>query len=118
MTDYGLVKSELIHIMHCDEQQLEKYETCINNALICTEALLKDAEYENDLRIVRLCAVKAYYQIVLSDNEDDGITSFKAGDVSYTRDSAPAARAEKMLELAVRDCSALIKCSSFSFRAV
>lgn len=68
--------------------------------------------------IIRFCAVKAYYQIVLADNEDDGITSFKAGDVSYTKDSSSAERAEKMLKLAMRDCGELIKNSSFSFKAV
>lgn len=118
MTDNSLVKNELADIMHCEAKQLERYEAYINNAVLSTASLLKDVQDENDSRIIRFCAVKAYYQIVLADNEDDGITSFKAGDVSYTKDSSSAERAEKMLKLAMRDCGELIKNSSFSFKAV
>lgn len=117
MTDYSLVKNELMNIMHCDKHTLEPYEPLVNNAVLSIASLLRDAQCENDSRIVRLCAVKAYYQIILSDS-DDGITSFKAGDVSYTKDLSSAERAEKMLRLAMKDCSNLIKSSSFSFRAV
>lgn len=117
MTDYSLVKNELVNIMHCDENLLEEYELYINNSVLSTATLLRDVQYENDSRVVRLCAVKAYYQIILSDC-DDSITSFKAGDVSYTKALSSAESAEKMLSFAMKDCSELIKNSSFSFRAV
>ncbi|MDE5985390.1 MAG: hypothetical protein K2H13_09070 [Eubacterium sp.] len=117
MTDYSLVENELVHILHCDAEKLGEYESYINNAVACISSHLKDIKNENDSRVVRLCAAKAYYQIVLSNNEDD-ITSFKAGDVSYTRSLSSVTRAMAILDAAKSDCSALIKSSSFSFVAV
>lgn len=117
MTDYRLVENELVLILHCDAEKLGEYEPYINNAAACISTHLKDIKTENDSRIVRLCAAKAYYQIVLSENEDD-ITSFKAGDVSYTRASSSVTRARAILDAAKSDCSDLIKNSSFSFVAV
>ncbi len=118
MTDYSLVKAELMRALQCDAAQLEEYEPYINNAVACVAPILKNPDDENDMRIVRLCAMKAYVQIALTDNSDCGVTSFKAGDVSYTMDTFSAERAESLLASAMRDCRDLLKNSKFSFKAV
>lgn len=117
MTDYSLIENELIHIFHCDTEKLEEYEPYINHSAVCISAILKDIHSENDSRIVRLCAAKAYYQIVLAETDDD-ITAFKAGDISYTRASTSAAKAKALLDAAMKDCNDLVKSTNFSFTAV
>lgn len=118
MTEYSLIENELIKVMHCDKSQLAEYESYINNAAAVVKALLKNAEDENDVRIVNLCAMRAYYQIVLTDHSDDGITSFKAGDVSYSMDTSSVSRAKELLDLAEKSCRNLIKIDSFAFQGV
>lgn len=118
MTDYSLIKNKLIDIFHYSEAELETYSSFIEGAVDYAAHILIEEEKANDARIVNLCAVKAYYQIVLTSCADDGITSFKAGDISYTRDLSSVSRAKALLETALADCSDLIKNSRFSFKAV
>lgn len=118
MTDYGLVKQELMKVLHCDEAQVDEYDSYINNAVASVAAVIKNSEDDNDIRIINLCAMKAYYQIVLTDDADDGIISFKAGDVSYTRDACSVTRAKALLDLALSNCADLVKSEGFAFRAV
>ncbi len=118
MTDYSLVKEEIINISSFDEEKIDKYENFIMSAVSCIESLLKDKETENDIRIVHLCAVKAYYQIVLMEQNNDGIASFSAGDVSYSVDTSSADRAKALIDIALSECSELISNSSFVFKAV
>lgn len=118
MTDLSLVKNELYKVLNCDEAQILEYEGYINNAVICVNSLLKNSENENDIRIVNLCAMKAYYQIALTNCDDDGITSFKAGDISYTKDMSSVTKARELLNLAISDCGDLISRRGFAFKAV
>lgn len=119
MTDYSSVKNELMLVLNCDEEQADEYGVIINNAIACVQDILKDSEYENDTRIVHLCAVKAYYRIsLLRDADSQGVKSFKAGDVSYTADTSSAEVAKRLLEDALADCSRLIKRENFTFRVV
>ncbi len=119
MTDYSLIQNELKAISGFDDDTLNRYESCIKNAAICVNAMLGDKADENDSRVIYLCAVKAYYTILLLQNQNDGITSFKAGDVSYTCSEAVSISAVKtLLETAMNDCSTLIKKDTFVFKAV
>lgn len=117
MTDYTLVKEELMKALGCDEAQAEQYESYINSALASVAAMLKSDEDENDIRVVTLCAMKAYYQIILTQ-EDDGIVSFKAGDVSYTKEETSVSRAKALLRAAEENCGGLVYGGSFAFKAV
>lgn len=117
MTDYTLVKEELMKTLGCDEAQTDQYEYYINNALASVDAMLQSDEDENDIRVVTLCAMKAYYQIILSQ-KDDGIVSFKAGDVSYTKEETSVSRAKELLRVAEENCSGLVYGGSFAFKAV
>ncbi len=117
MTDYTLIKQELLRLLDCSEDEVEQYMPYMENAAASIMSTLKNHEDENDSRIVNLCAVTAYYQIVLS-RQDDGIVSFKAGDVSYTRENNQAENAYKLLKAAQKDCAALVNESGFAFKAV
>lgn len=118
MTDFGLVKEEVIKISSLSENQIDKYDNFILSCVSCIEPLLKDKENENDARIVHFCAVKVYYQIMLTEQNNDGITSFQAGDVSYTVDASAADKAKVLLDIARDDCKDLLQNSSFAFKAV
>lgn len=118
MTDYSLVKAEIANISCFDDEQIERYKNFILSAMSCIESLLKDKETENDIRIVHLCAVKAYYQIVLMEQNNDGVASFSAGDVSYSLDTSSAERAKALLDIAMSECTQLIHGGGFVFKAV
>lgn len=118
MTEYSLVEKQLRLITDWDESQNEKYQSCIENAISCIAPLLKNEEDENDSRIVYLCAAKAYYRIVLTRSSDDGIVSFKAGDVSYETDASSLPKAKELYETALEDCSAMLESDGFVFRTV
>lgn len=117
MTDYSLVENELMKALNCDNEQINEYESYINNAIASVASLLKNPQDENDARIVNLCAMRAYYQIILMSDNDD-ITSFKAGDVSYTKDTSSVSRARALLDFALESCSDLVQNNGFAFKAV
>ncbi|MCH5321281.1 MAG: hypothetical protein J1E36_05930 [Eubacterium sp.] len=117
MTDYSLVKNDLMKALNCDDEQINDYESYINNAIACVASQLKNPEDENDARVVNLCAMRAYYQIILISDNDD-ITSFKAGDISYTKDTSSVSRAKALLDMAIGSCSDLVQSSGFAFKAV
>lgn len=118
MTDCSLVKKELTFLMRCEEEETDEYMSYINNSVKYVSTVIKNPDYENDARIIYLCAVKAFYCIVLTRGADDGITSFKAGDVSYTKDMSVLSSAKALLNMAERDCSDLMKTEGFTFEAV
>ena len=118
MTDCSLVKNELACIMNCGEEELEQYMPYINNSVSYVSSVMKNADDENDARIIHLCAVRAFYCILLTQSTSDGITSFKAGDVSYTMDMSALKGARVLLDMAVQSCSNLIKTEGFAFEAV
>lgn len=118
MTDYGLIKNELAVLLQCDSELMDKYDAYIKNSAAAVYSLLKNQQDEDDLRIVHLCAAKAYYQIALTEDAGDGIASFKAGDVSYTKNASYADNAEKLLVYAQKNCREMIKGEGFAFKAV
>lgn len=118
MTEYSLVAKQLQEITNWNEEQLEKQKGCIENAISCIAPMIKNSEDENDSRIVYLCAVKAYYRIVLADVDNDGIVSFKSGDVSYERDTSSLERVKELYKSAFEDCHSLLNCDGFVFRTV
>lgn len=115
MTDCGLVRDELKALLSLTDDEADGYDALINYAVSCIGALIKNSEDENDIRIVHLCAVKAYYQLSLV--QDDGISSFSAGEVSYSRDTSAHGRAKALLDDAVSACADLIS-GGFAFKAV
>lgn len=117
MTDCTLIKNDLMLIMGIDSEEADKYDSFIVNAASFVSSVLSRAEQENDGRIVRLCAAKAYPLIMLSAQGDD-IVSFKAGDISYTRSAGSLDNAKELYAIALEDCGGLIEGGSFAFKAV
>lgn len=116
MTDNNLMTKELSLLLGCDEKDTDKYSDIINVAADSVKALLKDEAHSNNARIMHLCAVKAYYHIMLT--QEDEINSFSAGDVSYSKNTTALGRAEKLLNTAINDCSDLLKNKGFAFKVV
>ena len=117
MTDSNLVISELMLIMNCGKEEAEHYGSYIQSVTASVCSLLKSNEYENDARIVHLCAAKAYYTILLTD-ENGSLSSFKAGDISYKVDNNSLNNARILLENAYADCEQLTASGKFAFKAV
>jgi hypothetical protein len=82
----------------------------------CVKPLIKADVDENDVRLVHLCAIKAYYQIVLM--QLDSVSSFSAGEVSYSMDTSSSTKAKMLLDEALSSCKDLIDTSAFAFKAV
>ncbi len=116
MTDNGLVIRELMALLSVTEDEANNYKSLVEYAVNCVMPIIKDGVDENDARIVHLCAVRVYYQLALTQN--DFVSSFSAGEVSYSTDTSLPSRAEALLNDAVRSCSDLINGSDFAFRVV
>ena len=87
MTDLVKVKKDFITLSSLSEEEAGKYESLIYMETEYINSLLKNDGDENKNTVVFLCAARAYYQYVLT-NQSEGITSFKAGDVSYSIDTS------------------------------
>lgn len=116
MANSNQITEELSLLLGADENDIEKYNNIINHCVECVKAKLKNKDDSEDSGIIHLCAVKAYYQIVLM--QEDEISSFSAGDVSYSKNSSAVDKAEKLLKAAEKDCCTLLKCSDFAFKVV
>lgn len=116
MTDCSLVRQELKSLLKLTDEDIINYDSLILCAVNWVKSLIKQEQNENDALIVHLCTVKAYYQISLIQN--DGISSFSAGEISFSADNNSFTGAKKMLEDALSSCSHLITDSSFAFKAV
>lgn len=118
MTDLSKVWDEFAVLSSLGENEKEQYESLLYMSSEYVDSLLKNEEDENNSRIVFLCAAKAFYQYALS-NQFDGITSFKAGDVSYSLDASSCVEnARAIYDFALEQCSALINDNNFAFKAV
>lgn len=123
MTDLNLIKNELKAIMNCTDDEIEKYNSLIEGTASYVASLLSDLENENSSQIVYLCASRVYYQILLINQSDD-VTSFKAGDVSFTRDTSALENSKDLYNLALEQCRDFIADNNklskdnFAFKAV
>lgn len=116
MINTKAVIKELSVLLGMNEDEAEKYSTVAENTAKSIEQLLKDNNCTEDKRIIYLCAVKAFYCIVLSEKDD--ICSFSAGDISYSKNASAVENAEKLLKQAFLDCRDLLKSTGFAFKVV
>lgn len=118
MTDLSKVKEEFITLSLSSEEDANKQQSLIYMETEYINSLLKSSDDENNSCVVFLCAAKAFYRYALT-NQSDGITSFKAGDVSYSVDTSSALEnARAIYNFALEQCTSLIKNSCFAFEAV
>lgn len=119
MADLSLIQYELKNVMGMSEEETRRFEPIIKSASAYIEKLLISYAERNTVPAVHLCAARAYYQILLLKQEEE-VTSFKAGDVSYTRASSALDNARKLYESALQQCSGMIKNgeTGFAFKVV
>lgn len=117
MTDYRHVKNTLAVLMNCEVSELDKYDSLIESICLSLSTKTKASVNETDIRIIYLAAAKCYYQLLLL-NQSENLTSFKAGDISYTVSSAAVDGAKELYLQAVRDSADLIDNSAFILKAV
>ncbi len=117
MTDYNAVKNELYVLTGYESGQLDKYDNIIESICDSVFSQIKTSELEEDRRVIYLAAAKCNYQILLL-NQSESLTSFKAGDISYTMSSASVEGARELYNQAVKDCADLLRNESFAFEAV
>lgn len=109
--------------MNCSDEEIEKYNSIIESSASFVASMLDDSKNENSVQIVYLCASRAYYQILLINQSDD-VTSFKAGDVSFSRDTSALENSRALYNLALEQCADKITGRSksgkdnFAFKAV
>ena len=115
MTDLSKIKEEFITLSSLGEEDAGKYQSLIEMECEYINSLLKSSDDENNSCVIFLCAAKAYYRYMLT-NQSDGITSFKAGDVSYSLDTSSALEnARAIYNFALEQCASLIKNNHFAF---
>lgn len=117
MTDYTAVKNELSVLSGYTLTELEQYNALIEEACDCVVSQLRDSKYETDSRITHLAAAKCCYRLLLL-NQSENLTSFKAGDISYTVSSAAVDSAKELYLQAIRDCAGMLEGGAFAFKAV
>lgn len=119
MTDYNLVLEQLMVISGCTQEELTGFESYINSSIEYVHSLLTDKEKADDLRVIHLCAAAAAVKIaVIKEADSDDISSFSAGDVSYTKDTSSVDKFKVLYDIARNECRVLLCDDAFSFKAV
>ena len=119
MISYEEVKACLLSITHTDSETLESKRTLIENAISFVEKLTRGYTGDDRDRVILLAAARANYYITLLDSDENGITSFKAGDVSFTKGKGSAAESAKAFyESTLAESADLVKSTDFVFKAV
>lgn len=102
-----------------NEEELQVYDVFLDFAAVSTAKALNDKSFEEDERIVFLAAARAFYLISGALEQRDGISSFKAGDITITENKSGTELAGKILEKAQAAAQELISsCGSFAFMSV
>lgn len=118
MTDLSLINEQFIILTGYSRQEAESYSPLLEQQAEYICARLKNQEYENNSQVVFLCAVRAYYILLLSD-ANGCVASFKAGDVSFSRDGDSEKENVRLLyEFALNQCGEYLSSDSFAFFAV
>ena len=106
-----------------DEEKEAAVELC-TNALEDISSRLKRPDDASDRRVIAAAGAQAYYMLCIkrSAPPDDGITSFKAGDLSMTYNSQVGNQqiqlAKELLAQAMRQLAGLVEDNGFYFGKV
>ncbi len=118
MTDLTLIKKDFILLSSYTSEEAKQFESIMLMEAEYVDSLLKSSEDENKTCVVFLCAARAYYQCLLT-NQSDGVTSFKAGDVSYSLDlNETVKNARAILDFALAKCAPIMKDENFAFEVI
>lgn len=117
--DYEKVKEYLMAMGNLSAEDIEKYKFILDASVTSVLDILNDSADVADDRIMQLMASRAYLKICCVDGTENGVTSFKAGDVSYTEKAGAALDgAREIYALALADCSQFISDAGFAFLGV
>ncbi len=112
MTDYTEVMRELQQLTGLTEDALAPYQTLI-------EASVDSVAGEAPSHAALIAAARVNYQIALLQNAGDGVSSFKAGEVSISETKSNAVSAAKDFLTAVEaQYSTKAAGEGFAFRSV
>lgn len=119
MIDIENVKDTMKAIGDYDDSVLSEKEIVIENAISYIESLLSSSKDDVLQRAVMLAAARANYLFTLLNSNEAGISSFKAGDVSFTKQGNSLIDiARAFYENTLSDNADIIKDSCFDFRCV
>ncbi len=107
------VKAAVSTLSGLDEGELDEYVFIIESAVNGVNKMMKSAEPE---KCALLAAARAAYEIALL--RSGGVTSFKAGDVSFTVNADAVKNAKEIYENALADCSDVVNDGGFVFKTV
>lgn len=118
MIDKAAVTQCLKEIGGYDDGFEEKYSSTIDYACETISRQANDDADLTDVRLVFLAAAQANYIINCSVSDSAGVTSFTAGDVSFTQSGETGSNAKEILETAKQNAESLISRSGFAFIGV
>lgn len=117
--DYEKIKEYLMAMGNFSAEDMEKYKFILDASVTSVLDMLNDSADVTDDRIMQLMASRAYLKICYIDSAESGVTSFKAGDVSYTEKAGTALDgAKEIYRIALDDCSQFINDAGFAFLGV
>lgn len=117
MDDYSLIYSGLALLLNREQSELENYSAIIESSAQGVVSMLRDAQDVTRPEVTELITAKAYVKILLS-SQADSVTSFKAGDIAYTKSGSVIDNAKELYKMALGACSKYLTDSGFAFRVV
>lgn len=112
------VKELVTQLSGLSDEELKGFNALIENIFQSFISSIEDKDGDSS-KAELLAAAKINYEIALTNSESDGVTSFKAGDVSITKRGRASAESAKALYLCVlKDCGEFAEDSNFDFRCV
>lgn len=118
MIDKAKVAECLKELGNYEEGFEDSYAAIINYACETVSSQAKENADLTDGRLVFLAAAEANYIIGCSLSDSGGITSFTAGDVSFTQSGETKGNAGEILETARKNAQCLISRGGFAFLGV
>lgn len=115
MIDIKAVRAHLKVLGGYSESRMEDFALLIEHAAETVTRQLPDGTDASDTRLVHLAAVKALCMIENADFFGDGVSVFKAGDITVEKSSAGTESLKQLLEEAEKDCRDLLCDSAFAF---
>ena len=113
------VKDCLEAITQLEIAELERKEALIENAVCFVDGLIPEYEEKDKPRVIMLAAARANYYFSLLNSSENGISSFKAGDVAFTKAGESLVESAKAFyESTLSESTDLISSNGFVFETV
>lgn len=113
------IKEYLMAMGDFGREEIEKYSFILEASITGVLDMLNDSADVNDARIMLLMAAKAYCKISCLSSAESGVTSFSAGDVSFSEKAGSVkSGAEDIYKSALADCREFLNDSGFVFLGV